>query len=69
MHVQNFILIAGAETRRTFAKGDEKKYPGNAQLLGSWLALLLSEASDKLFPCMYDGHSNLAVSCIHATGQ
>ena len=32
MHMQNFILIAGAETRRTFAKGDEKKYPGDAQL-------------------------------------
>ena len=31
MPAQNFILIAGAETRRTFAKGDEKKYPGNAQ--------------------------------------
>ena len=30
--MQNFILIAGAETRRTFAKGDEKKYPGDAQL-------------------------------------
>ena len=30
MPMQNFILIAGAETRRTFAKGDEKKYPGIA---------------------------------------
>lgn len=28
--LQNFILIAGAETRRTFAKDEERKYPGNA---------------------------------------
>lgn len=26
----NFILIAGAETRRTFAKDEERKYPGGA---------------------------------------
>ena len=26
--LQNFILIAGAETRRTFAKDEERKYPG-----------------------------------------
>lgn len=28
--LQNFILIAGAETRRTFAKDEERKYPGDA---------------------------------------
>jgi len=28
--MQNFILIAGAETRRTFAKDEERKYPGTA---------------------------------------
>lgn len=26
----NFILVAGAETRRTFAQGEERKYPGGA---------------------------------------
>lgn len=26
--MQNFILVAGAETRRTFAQGEERKYPG-----------------------------------------
>ena len=28
--MQNFILVAGAETRRTFAKDEERKYPGDA---------------------------------------
>ena len=27
--MQNGILIAGAETRRTFAKDEERKYPGD----------------------------------------
>lgn len=27
--VQNFILVAGAETRRVFANDQERKYPGN----------------------------------------
>ena len=30
--MQNFILIAGAETRRTFAQDEERKYPGTLQV-------------------------------------
>ena len=56
MHMQNFILIAGAETRRTFAKGDEKKYPGNAQLhIGFGWAVRCTDLVyiQKLAPCPY----------------
>lgn len=54
MHAQNFILIAGAETRRTFAKGDEKKYPGDSQPhTGFAWALLLSEACTLLYMYLY----------------
>ena len=35
--VQNFILVAGAETRRTFAEGEERKYPGNCYIFDDLL--------------------------------
>ena len=64
MHVQNFILIAGAETRRTFAKGDEKKYPGNAQPHAEFAwALLLSEAFNLLYMLYISRNGNL-LCCI-----
>lgn len=70
MHMQNFILIAGAETRRTFAKGDEKKYPGQAQLPVKFLwAVKYTEYiyCQKLPPCTHLVDMT-ALSWWHLTG-